>query len=47
MAFVVLNFLKERRPRRDSVSQTTTHRPEGGAPTGDKHMAFVVLNFFL
>jgi hypothetical protein len=27
-------FLWERRPRRDQVSQTTTHRPEGGAPTG-------------
>jgi len=26
-------FLWERRPRRDRVSQTTTHRPEGGAPT--------------
>ena len=27
-------FLWERCPRGDRVSQTTTHRPEGGAPTG-------------
>ena len=26
-------FLWERRPRRDRASQTTPHRPEGGAPT--------------
>ena len=26
--------LWERRPRRDEASQTTTHRPGGGAPTG-------------
>ncbi len=27
-------FLWERRPRHDRASQTTAHRPEGGAPTG-------------
>jgi hypothetical protein len=26
-------FLCERRPRRDNLPETTTHRPEGGAPT--------------
>ena len=27
-------FLWERCPHRDQAAQTTTHRPEGGAPTG-------------
>ena len=34
MMFACLLFLWEQRPRRDGLSQTTTHRPEGGAPTG-------------
>jgi len=31
-----LSPLWERRPRRDDAAQSTTHRPEGGAPTKDK-----------
>jgi hypothetical protein len=29
-------FLRERCPRCDEASQTTTHRPEGGAPTKNR-----------
>jgi len=34
LPLIASGFLWERRPRRDRPSQTTTHRPEGGAPTG-------------
>ena len=34
LPLIASGFLWERRPRRDRASQTTTHRPEGGAPTG-------------